>query len=584
MVVLEALGVMASPAIAFFVLRLRAMAPPGLPDPAIHTMYLVNPRDVFARYAAVYQSTERLREAARVGFLVPGRLSYLLFGGVPGFFVLRYVFAILAVGPAYLLLRRLYGRAAGVVGIVVVMSCPIIVTAWGTDYPDSAVVSYMLGALACLAMPAEGWRRRTWLAAAGILMTMAVWAHSIAVPLVIATLVAYLAVRLLRRRERLVSDIAVLAGVAALVTGALSGLSGVLIGRFDFISPTWDAYRFLSSPAQVASWHAKGWKWVDFLPYLLVPPAVVAAGFVVFYRRLRSVPTACLMVGLTCAAQTAVFAYLQFLGDVETLEEHYFSSTLWASVVLFLAVTLCEAGRDYLASKGIFKWVPAAVVLVVPLVYELAPKEPAYRWLGPGIVLAAVAVAGSLAVRVGWRSSSRTRLLGWTAAGMVVMTAAVLYLSADPVLRDPYLNWVKDPQPAYSEALGGNASELIDEYRIATELPTFVGSATYQNEEMLMWWPPKETGTLLQPASMYHFDFNTLPGTPPDLTAQDRAVLAARRPPELLLLDTTGTGPQKEMRALSDYDPRMLRSTVLRSGDVTVYAWLVDLRAFGAAR
>jgi hypothetical protein len=71
---LEVLGVALSPAVAVLVLRLRVMAQSALPDPALHTSYIVESRDVFMRYAWL-EHVGRLREGGRVGFLVPGRLA-----------------------------------------------------------------------------------------------------------------------------------------------------------------------------------------------------------------------------------------------------------------------------------------------------------------------------------------------------------------------------------------------------------------------------------------------------------------------------------------------------------------------------
>jgi hypothetical protein len=579
----EALAVVASPAIAFFVLRLRPMAPTDLPDPSMHTAYVVDPRDVFRRYQLFYESSSRLREAARVGFLVPARLDYLAFGGVGGFFATRYLFALIAVIPAYLLLRRLYGPAAGVLGIVVIFSSPVVITAWGTDYPDSVVVSYLLGALACLAMPSTGRYRRLWVLAAGALMTLAIWAHSIAVPLVATTLVVYVVVRLMRQRGDLFGDLVLLGLAAIAVTGALSVGSGLLIGQYNYISPTWQAYKYLSTPAQVAAWHAKGWKWVEYLPYLLVPPAVVAASIVVFWRRLRSIPTATLVVLLTCAAQLVVFAYLQFLGSVETLEEHYFSSTLWASVCLALAVTLCEASKSFLGRDGLIKWLPALIVLLIPLIYEIAPKETPYKWHGVGLYLALVLVAGAAIASLARFAPRRVLSVGSTVLGVVLMTACALYLAADPVLVDPYLNSVKDPPPAYNDALGGNGSKLVDLYAISTQLPSFVGNATYDNEQMVMWWPISEVGTLINPTGMYHYNFNSLPSSPPKFTPGDAQFLKSRRPDELLILNTSSTWPSAALKALSPYHPIMLHHGVLKSGDEKVYVWLLDLRYYGIA-
>jgi Dolichyl-phosphate-mannose-protein mannosyltransferase len=583
----EAAAVLISPAAAFYLLRIRAMAPPDLPDPSMHTIYLVQPRDMFTRYAAAFTPTARLREAARVGFLVPARIAYLLFGGVPGFFVTRYAFALIAVVPVYLLLRRLYGPGAGALGIVVILSCPVVLTAWGTDYPDSAVVSYAAGALACLAMPCAARWRRWWLAGGAVLLTAAVWSHGIGALLTVTTLASYAVVRVLRDRRDLVADAALLLGVAVVVTAGLSVASELLLGHFDFVLPTWNAYRYLSQPSQVAMWHSSNWRWAPYVTYLLVPPAAVAAFVVTFARRSAKVPTPQLLVGVVTIGQVVVYFLMQFFGNVETLEMHFFFSTLWGAVCVALAVTLAEIARRSFAHRW-GQWLPSVVLFVVALAYSLAyevyPHTPSFGWLPYGALVGVFLVAVAAAARRLSRVREGAPLWIGTTVALAAIAGSSLLLTVAGIPPHPlFPGTVADPAPAYAGAIGGSAGDLVDEYRVAVDLPLFVGTATYAGEQALTWWPHQQAGPLTEAIGIYHSGYNSLPSSLPDFTAADRARLEGRRAPELVLLSMTGKGFAAALRALAPFDPTRLRGTVLSSGAFHLHVWLIYLNSFAPA-
>jgi hypothetical protein len=446
------------------------------------------------------------------------------------------------------------------------------------------VVSYLIGGLACLAMPCGDRGRRFWLVASTALFTMAIWSHLVAVPLVAVCLVAYVVLRAMRDRRRLGSDLVLMGCVGVAVTVALSVASGIEIGQFNFISPTWHTYRYLDTPAQESIWHTKGWSWVAYLPYLLVPPAVVGAWMAVFGRRLRSIPTPQLLIGLVCAGQILVFAWLQFFGTVQTLEQQYFSSTLWASVCITLAITLAEASRPFFDRPRALPWFPAVLVLAVPLIYEVAPKVPTFTWGTFGAPLAIALVAGGVVSRFESVSKSRATAMTRSALGIVVIVACALYLTAVPLRPDPHLDVRLDPTPSYSTALGTTGAEELDVYRVATELPRFVGNATYKNEQLLTWVPRSEQESLTSVFGMYHSNFNLLPSSPPTVTTNAVAMLNARRPAEVLLLNTQNVDPSPSLIALRAFRPVLMRATALRSGGFVVYAWLIHLRVFGPAR
>src|SRR5436305_7214583 len=236
-IVAEVLMVAALPVLAYFVLRLQLMPLPDINDPAQHTTYMVDPRDFFERFTDVLTPTARMREGARVGLLVPGRVTYLLFGPVGGFMAFRFVLALIAIVPSYVLLRRLVGVAAGVTAALVILTCPVIITAWGTDFPDSAAVSYLIAGLSCPSMPSSRHGLR-WAAAGVVFLTLAVWA--IASSLVFACIFAavYLFLRRWRDPAQLKRDVAIGTAAWAATTIVLCLASAVLLGQLDFIVPT----------------------------------------------------------------------------------------------------------------------------------------------------------------------------------------------------------------------------------------------------------------------------------------------------------------------------------------------------------
>jgi len=582
--VAEAVAVLCSPLVAFYVLRLRPMAPNILADSNIHTAYIVHPRDFLERYSAILRGGAGLRELGRPGFLVPAHAVYLVVGAVPEFYVMRYVFALVAVVPTYLLLRRLYGSPAGVIGIILVMSSPVIVTAWGTDYPDSAVVSYLAGSIACLGLSLCEGRRRLWLTAAAVFATMALWSHSVAIPLLAVMIIVYLAVRIATNRDKLMQDMGIVVCVALGITLVLGLGSELMFGRSDFISLSWSAYRFYSQPVQVDIWHTSNFSWLSAQPYLLVPPAVIGAWLVIFAHLRRSIPKPQLLVGLICIGQTVVFSYMQFLGKSWTLEQHYVSSTLFAGVTITLAVILCELGASFWSLR-IGRWIPPVLVLSVPLIYEAGAHPPSFTSFPIGVVVAALLVAAVGVVQLARRMAARQVALGVAAIGIVLVVACMLFLVTTPIAGGSYIPGTagKDPVPGYDGALGGSGAQELAQYRIATQLPGFVGSASYPGEQLMMWVQPIDS--LIALAGMYHGGVNMLypVPAPPVINSRGIAEIDARHPAEILILSTQRIDVSLATGVLHQYQPRIVKYSELRAGRTVVYAWLVELEVFASS-
>ena len=582
----EAVLLVASPALAYAVLRLAIMSRVGLPDPSIHTAYVVDPRQFIARYQQALAPVARMREASRVGFVVPARISYLLFGAVPGFVVFRYLLALVAVVPSYLLLRRLYDRPAGATAVILILSCPVIIRAWGTDYPNSASVSYLCGVAACLGLALIAGRRRVWwVAIAGALTAMAVWAFMATAVVTSVAVVAYLVVKGVRARRVPLADIGALAAAAAAVTLALAVLSELLIGQFNYFSQTWHAYVYLSRPSQVIIWHSRNWHWLLYDTYLLVLPAIIGVGAAALWRagrsgRLGPVP---LFLLVTTGASVLFAGWLQFGHNVQSLEVHFWSSLLWPFALLTLAFAIAELTRG-IEGDLLSRWMPSVAVLAVPLICEAQRSVPAMEWNPTGIAVAVAVVVVAVVARILtgiWRRRAAALTMLVSVASVFAIVGGLLVITVAPQVRHGRIpQTVSDPPPNYASTLGGNDTVVVDEYRIVTRLPGFTGAPAYQGEQLFIWWPIDQFASMIEPMGIYHAGYNSIPGPWGLLSPGAMTKIDSRRPGQVLLMSYTGFEFSSCLAALSPFDPHLVRRAVLSAGPLRLHVWLIDLERF----
>lgn len=606
----EIFGVVVSPVILFFVLRLQGMAPVQLPDPYIQSAYFIDPRGISSRFGGLL-TPEVIGDSARVGLLVPARILYLLFGAVPGFFVYRYLLALVAIVPVYLLLRRLYGRWAGWVGVVVVMSSPVLVATWGSDYSSAASISYLLGGQAALALSVEESRRsKPWLLAAAVLLTLSVWTNGICLLAILPVFVIYLGLRLVKDRHRLGRDTAAAIAAAVLTTGLLAVLSKLLLGWWNFVQVTFHTSRALETPRQIQLFHSSSWAWAPYDLYLLAVPAVLIAYAVVFVRR-RAIGNSVLLMGMAGGGQLLLFAYLQFVGHLWLLEQPLFSCFLWAATTPMMALLVADitspwirafrrTGAGTLMNRSyrrpsplicsIGMTIPALVVLAVPLVYEAAPHAPALKWSPWGYVLTLTVILASVLGRmlIGHGSvGQRGRPAGrWSQLGalctVALITAAVLVLTVAPEVAHGALpNTSKlDPEADYSSALGGDYASQVEEYRVVTGLPSFVGKPSYPDERLLLWFDSPLTTGVMAPIGIFGASYNYLPDPLPSLDGVDEQTIRSRHAGQILLLSTDGAGFDQAVQSLSLYGPRVVRKAVMGDSAYRLHVWLVDLAKY----
>ena len=579
----EAAGLLSAPAVAHFALRLQLMAAPRAPDPTIHSGFVFDPAGLFSRYASGSGSDVAIREGVRVGFIVPARICYLLFGTVAGFAVLRYLLALVAIVPVYVLFLRLAGRSAAAFASVLVLLSPVFVASLGTDYPNSACLAYLTAGTACLFMPSAPGRRPVWVGLAAAAFTMAAWSLDVTLVLAGAAAVVYAVPRLRSQPRQLALELGLSVLVAVSVSACLSLGSELVLGRWDYFLPTFRSSRVLAGSTERARWHSTSLQWLPYLDYLLVLPVVACAFLIARGRRVVRLSDRQTAMGVTLLLQVAGFAYLEFGFRGWMLEDHYFSSLLWPAAYLTLAVVAVDLAPRVFADRRV-SWLPAVTVVALELGYEALGTTWRFVWGPTGLALAAAAVV-VIALAKGVQPLVRAVSAAGMAAsalGLTTLLAISLVLTvATPIRREHIKGVVTYPLADYGAVLGQGDAVLIDRYRISAMVPSFVGPPQYAGEKLMTWWPGANASKLYPVIGVYHGDLNAFgERSYPLLSPQARRTLERERPGEVLIVDLSGSQFAEADDSLRPFAPKVLRTGVLRSGSVSFAVRLVELQAF----
>src|SRR3954469_13972284 len=154
-----------SPLAAFWLMQFKPVMQDGFLDPYFYTGYITNFQDMFARSGATYYGV-------RFGLILPGHLAVSLFGPIHGYFVLRYVLALVAGMPFYFLVRQLYGAGIALPVYVLLLTSPFFARTLLWDHPDAAGMPFLFAAVSLILL--EHRRRYLVDAAAGASAALAI--------------------------------------------------------------------------------------------------------------------------------------------------------------------------------------------------------------------------------------------------------------------------------------------------------------------------------------------------------------------------------------------------------------------------
>jgi uncharacterized membrane protein len=513
-------GVFGVAAFSYWWTRAPLYNPSASVDPWLYSTLFANFDELYEHFYFTYY-------AARLPWIVPGRIVY---GALPldaAYWVLHGLSFCGGVAAVFFLVRRYLGLAAAVVGGATLALTPIYWNAQYWDYVDGVTSTYLAAGLFFGLPLSLGFRRFASLVAAGVFLASAVMANMFAALPVLIYPIAYVFLQPVSGlRPRLVlavkDVVAVLAGATVLVIG-LGLYARANGGEFLFFQPQLDLIR----SDVVGASKIPHYEWLRSEPKLLVPLLliVVAAPLLAMGRRQPAARFAAASVGGLAFLTAAIYGW-EFLAGGGVLDYSYYFSYFAVPIALAMAsiagLALSLARPHWSADVGVAAISTLAAVVALHLIY----RDERTGWVGERggrISVALIAVAAAAIVVALLLRRSRAG-----AAAAVVAIGALAFASHFAINSSLQTYTYSQSNPDY----GGL-------YRAAFDSAAFVEESTGDDDRLPVFWYRANDPEFMSIQSMYFYAWTLLEWKFPRVTKETRGRLDLERPPTIVMLCET---------------------------------------------
>jgi hypothetical protein len=508
-------GIFVIAALAYWWTRAPLYNPWGTIDPWLYTALFVN-------FDEIYEPFHNTYYAARLPWVVPGRIVYGVLPVDAAYWVLHGLAFVGGVTALFVLVRRHLGLAMAVIGGSTLALSQLYWNAQHWDYVDGVTVTYVLASL-CFGLPlASGRRRAASLTAAGVFFAAAVTTNPFAALVVLIHPILYVFVQpatgLRRRCALALKDLAALVGGAAVLVVALGFYARWNGGAFLYFEPQLDFARSGGAPK------LSGYEWLRSEPRLLVPVFLIAVAgpLLVLGRRLPPFRFAAGSVGGLTFLTGVTYGWEFFAGG-SILEYTYYFSYFTISIALTLAsiaaLAVSLARPHWSVHAGAIAATIGAAVVTLGLIF----RDDRAEWTGrAGARISIAIMAVAILLMLGALIIHRTRI---GAVGAVVAVGAVAAAS----------HFAIDSSNGMF-LYGTTAPENRSLYHAALDNVAFVNRATTQDDGLPAFWYRGTRTDFTSIQSMYYYAFTALAFDLPSVTRETRERLDLWKPQTIVML------------------------------------------------